>query len=481
MNLGLCRYPDYKNSGVSWLGAIPKDWDVGRTKRVFRLRTEKSLPGHGQELLSIYTHIGVRPRKDLEEKGNKATTTDGYWIVKKGDIIVNKLLTWMGAIGVSHYEGVTSPAYDILMPVGTNIASDYYHYLFRTATYLQQFKCRSRGIMDMRLRLYFDQFGQIPLPIPPQADQEAIVRYLNANSRIVNRFVQNRRRLIGVLNEQKQAIISQAVTRGLDPTSRFKPSGASWLGDIPERWKCVPIKRVATINPSRAEAFQLRDSIAPVVFLPMERVSTQGDVDASQRRPISEVWHGFTYFRRGDVVIAKITPCFENGKGACLANLPTEIGFGTTEFIVLRATSLISPEFLYRITCLGQFRDLGVESMTGAAGQQRVSQDFVANFPVPIPSPDEQEKIVFFIERETSRFRIAIARAEREIELIREYRTRLIADVVTGKLDVRHLAPPPDSLEICDIEDIDAEAALDDKLEGANEGDAAEEALNADD
>ena len=117
---------------------------------MFRLRIEKSGTNHGKELLSIYTHIGVRPRKDLEEKGNKASTTDDYWIVKKGDIICNKLLAWMGAIGVSHFEGVTSPAYDILMPV-VELSPDYYHHLFRTKHCLQEFKQRSRGIMDMRL------------------------------------------------------------------------------------------------------------------------------------------------------------------------------------------------------------------------------------------------------------------------------------------------------------------------------------------
>jgi type I restriction enzyme S subunit len=106
-----------KPSGIPWLGDIPRHWEVERTKNVFRLRTEKSGLSHGKELLSIYTHIGVRPRKDLEQKGNKASSTDNYWIVRKGDLIVNKLLAWMGAVGMSDYDGVTSPAYDILMPI----------------------------------------------------------------------------------------------------------------------------------------------------------------------------------------------------------------------------------------------------------------------------------------------------------------------------------------------------------------------------
>ena len=161
----------YVETGLSWMSKIPSNWEIARTKRKFRLVTHKSRVSHGLELLSVYTHIGVKPRKDLEQRGNKASTTDGYWVVQKGDIVVNKLLAWMGAIGVSHYEGVTSPAYDILRP-SCDIHSDYYHYLFRTKKYLQLFKSRSRGIMEMRLRLYFDQFGQIPIPVPPREEQE---------------------------------------------------------------------------------------------------------------------------------------------------------------------------------------------------------------------------------------------------------------------------------------------------------------------
>lgn len=147
MSLKLKPYKDYKNTGLQWLEEIPEHWDMIKTKRLFRLCTEKAPANHGLELLSIYTHIGVKPRKELEERGNKASSTDEYWIVKHGDIIVNKLLAWMGAVGVSHYEGVTSPAYDILRRIRP-LNPDFYHYLFRTGIYLREFKSRSRGIMD---------------------------------------------------------------------------------------------------------------------------------------------------------------------------------------------------------------------------------------------------------------------------------------------------------------------------------------------
>ena len=208
-------YSVYKDSGVEWMGKVPEHWNVRRIKTMFRLRTEKSGVAHGRELLSIYTHIGVRPRRELEEKGNKASTTDNYWIVKKGDLIFNKLLAWMGAVGVSDYDGVTSPAYDILMPI-VNLASGYYHLLFRTQRYMMQFKKRSRGIMDMRLRLYFDQLGQIPVPVPSRDEQQAIVKFLNKVILGTNHITNRTRQQIAILLEYRTRLIADVVTGKLD-------------------------------------------------------------------------------------------------------------------------------------------------------------------------------------------------------------------------------------------------------------------------
>jgi type I restriction enzyme S subunit len=166
-----------KDSGVPWLGEVPTHWDIFPTKRLFRVIVEPAPVNNHEELLSIYTSIGVRPRKSLKAKGNKATTTDGYWRVRKGDIIVNKLLAWMGAIGLSNYDGVTSPAYDILRKT-KQLQPKYYDLLFRCGVMFSEFRRWSRGIMDMRLRLYFAEFGQISIPYPPNQEQLEIVEFL---------------------------------------------------------------------------------------------------------------------------------------------------------------------------------------------------------------------------------------------------------------------------------------------------------------
>jgi len=382
-------------------------------------------------------------------------------------------------VGTAPVDGLVSPAYVVARPFA-EVDSRYYAYLFRTDAYMNEVNKYSRGIVTDRNRLYWDEFKQMPSPFPPTDEQRAIADFLDHHGQAVRRFIRNRRRLIEVLNEQKQAIIDRAITRGLDPNVRLKPSGIDWLGDVPEHWEILKVKRVAWIDPPRTEAKHLRDSDEPVAFLPMECVSTSGEIDASDRRPARQVWQGFTYFRRGDVVVAKITPCFENGKGACLVDLPTEHGFGTTELIVLRAGTKVHPPFLYQLTMLGAFRRLGVESMTGAAGQQRISPDFVANFTVPVPPADEQIKILRYIRDETAKFSESIQRAARGIELVQEYRTRLIADVVTGKVDVRHLAPHPDPLPQGEREEEDEG---EDMIDGPDAGDLepVEEMVDADD
>ncbi len=204
-----------KDSGVEWLGEVPEHWRLYQTKRLFRLVVEQAPDDNNEELLSIYTSIGVRPRKSLEEKGNKATTTNGYWIVRKGDIIVNKLLAWMGAIGLSEYDGVTSPAYDIFRRIKP-LVPKYYSELFRCGIMFSEFRRHSRGIMDMRLRLYFEDFGQLVIPYPPPSEQMEIVKALELELGKMDELVANAEIGINLLKERRTTLISDAVTGKID-------------------------------------------------------------------------------------------------------------------------------------------------------------------------------------------------------------------------------------------------------------------------
>lgn len=200
-----------KDSGVEWIGQIPAHWEIIKVKNLFKLIIEPAPKNNDLELLSVYTDIGVKPRKELEERGNKASTTDGYWKVRKGDIIVNKLLAWMGAIGLSNYDGVTSPAYDILRAIKP-LNPYIYHLLFRSLTCSAELKKHSRGIMDMRLRLYFDKFGNVLVPYAPISEQNEIIKYIEVEEQKINAGIELINQQIEKLKEYKTTLINDAVT-----------------------------------------------------------------------------------------------------------------------------------------------------------------------------------------------------------------------------------------------------------------------------
>ncbi|WP_370550522.1 restriction endonuclease subunit S [Edwardsiella tarda] len=424
-------YPDYWRTDLQWFEYLPESWAILRTKQMFRLVIEKAPANNQMELLSVYTHIGVRPRKSLEQRGNKASSTDGYWVVKEGDIICNKLLAWMGAIGASHYQGVTSPAYDILRPT-KSCNTDYYHFLFRTKKYLQQFKIRSRGIMDMRLRLYFDQFGQIPIPVPPRPEQDQIVAYLRVQDAHIARFIKAKRELIKLLTEQKLRIVDHAVTRGLDPSVTLKPSGIEWLGEVPEHWELHRLKFLAS-NTTNQTTTKASDEI----YLALEHVQRWTGV----ARPLEgEVEFASTVkrFVADDVLFGKLRPYLAKVTRAKCN------GVCVSEFLVLRSCKeIILPAYLEQILRCKRVIDL-INSSTAGAKMPRADWTFIGNVRLPVPRKDEQEAILSHIEIESKDLDEAIARAEDEIKLIREYRDRLIADVVTGQLDVRSWQSSPD-------------------------------------
>lgn len=458
-------YPKYSPSELLWQPQIPTHWSVLRNGRVFGERTDTGYPDLPILEVSLRTGITVRDMANLKRK-QMMSQREKYKRAQQGDIAYNMMRMWQGAVGVAPIDGLVSPAYVVARPnKGTD--SHYFNYLFRTNLYKAEINKYSRGIVADRNRLYWDGFKQMPAIVPPLDEQTHIATFLREQDRQVAQFIRGKRRLMELLNEQKHIIIHQAMTRGLDPDVSLKPTDADWLGDIPAHWVVLKLKAVATFNPSRSERDQHRFSSEPTTFVPMECVSNDGRLLNPQTVPIEQYWEGYTYFRKGDVVVAKITPCFENGKGACLDELSTPFGFGTTEFVVLRARSQVLPKFLYQLTALRIFRRLGAREMTGSAGQKRVPLDFIKNFPAPLPPLAEQQTLLEFIAREEARFQEAIRQTTAEIKLVLEYRNRLISDIVTGQLDVRGWQPPALNLE--------ANAEVTQEIAAAEEVDDAEE------
>jgi type I restriction enzyme, S subunit len=215
---------------------------------------------------------------------------------------------------------------------------------------------------------------------------------------------------------------------------KYKNSWVEWLGEVPEHWEVKRSRFMIKMNPSKTEIADLVPD-TEVSFLPMESVGEDGSLNLETTRPIAEVGTGYTYFSEGDVTFAKITPCFENGKGAIMQNLVSNCGFGTTELTVLRPSEKVDNEFLHYITTSREFRKNGEAWMYGAGGQKRVPDDFVRNFYFSWPSLPEQQSIAAFLDRETGQIDTLIDKKQRIVELLREKRMALISRAVTKGLN----------------------------------------------
>ena len=215
----------------------------------------------------------------------------------------------------------------------------------------------------------------------------------------------------------------------MKPYPHYKPSGVPWLGDVPGHWDVERLRFRVKLNPAFSKPLS---PDLPVSFLPMEAVGDDGTLDLERTRLVGEVASGYTYFEDGDVTIAKITPCYENGKGAVMQGLLEGVGFGTTELIVMRPTQADRPAWLYYLTRCSAFRLPGEALMQGAGGQKRVPDLFVKDYFAPVPPQDEQQAIADYLDTETARIDILIREKDELIGLLREARASLLSELISG-------------------------------------------------
>ncbi|MCO5950904.1 restriction endonuclease subunit S [Mucilaginibacter flavidus] len=447
-------YEQYQYSGEEWLGLLPGNWKLIKTKNLFSLITEPAPVGNNEMLLSVYTAIGVRPRKELEARGNKASTTDNYWLVQPGDIIVNKLLAWMGAVGISVYQGVTSPAYDILR-AKSEVNAQYYNYLFRLPISGKEFKRHSRGIMDMRLRLYFSRFGDIKLPYPSYEEQAQIALFLDYKIGQINRFVSKKKHLITLLNEQKKMIINRAVTNGIVNDISLKSSGIPWLETIPAHWNVRKLKFVAECFPSNVDK-KTKEGEASVMLCNYTDVYKHdyivNDMPFMEASATDEQIERFL-LKKGDVVITKDSETANDIAVPAFIKEDLDNIICGYHLSVLRPYDDILGEFLFRLL---QSKIINAQFEVRANGVTRVALGVydLKNAKIPLPPKEEQQQIIEYISRETAVIYKTIGQIEKEIALAQEYRTVLITEAVTGKIDVRSYVIPETSEDITIGDDI---------------------------
>lgn len=427
------RYEAMTDSGVEWLGQIPANWHTRKLKFVVKIL--KRIAGHeGPSVLSI-TQQGIKI-KDIESgEGQLAQNYSGYQLVDRGDFAMNHMDLLTGYVDISNFDGVVSPDYRVFRNFSDEVLDEYLLLIFQIGFRQKIFFRYGQGVSLLgRWRLPADSFNDFKIPIPPVAQQRKIVDFLNAKVPAVEEAVRIKEQQIALLRERRQILIQQAVTRGLNPDAPMKDSGFDWIGQIPAHWAVKRLRHAAPISPSKRVDGNT-NRYDRVVFLPMEAVGADGHIQQSQIRPAKDISEGFTYFRRGDVIMAKITPCFENGKSAHLIDLSSGYGFGTTELHVLRPKD-VSGKFLYYYINRSFFRKIGEAFMVGSAGQKRVSTEYMKDQTITVPPLKEQLEIIEVLDREGAKIETAISIKKSQIDALKEYKTSLINAAVTGKIKV---------------------------------------------
>jgi len=441
MIANLQPYPEYKDSGTAWLGRLPTHWGLVRLGSVLRERRETNEAKQVAQVLSVLKDVGVIRYEDKGNIGNKKSEDIGrYKIVRPDDIVVNCMNVIIGSVGRSRYTGCLSPVYYVLTRRSEADDPRYLAAIFSAKPFHESLVRIGNGILAHRMRIPMELLKCEPFPVPPADEQAAMVRFLDyANGRL-ERAIRAKRKVIALLHEQKQAIIHRAVTRGLGPAVPLKPSGIAWLSDIPMHWEVTRLKFEAThiVDCLHATPKYIPDGPFPAI---RTADIEPGKVRLSQARRLSAQdyarWTSRLVPREGDILYSR-----EGERFGIAALVPKEVQLCISQrMMIFRIKSSQLSEFLmWQLNCKHVFAQASCDIIGSTAPHVNVEQ--IKNYRLVMPPRQEQEQIVAYIAKECSTLNTAINRLEREIALLREYRTRLVADVVTGKLDVRGVTLP---------------------------------------
>ena len=414
------RYEDYRTSDASWIHQIPKHWNIRKMKFSFKERSEKNHPDEIK--LSATQSHGVIPQSMYEDKGNHVVDVnknfDGLKLVKVGDFVIH-LRSFQGGIAYAYYQGIISAAYTILYPLEAEYGK-YYKYLFTSNPYIQLLKTCVTGIREGK-NIDYNILGNKYIPIPPIDEQEAIVEYLDSKTSKIDSYVAERERELQSLEELKQAEIAHIVTHGLNPAVPMRDSGIPWLGKIPAHWKTEKInahfkERRVKVSDKDYPAL----SVAKIGVVPQLEDAVKTD-NGDNRKLV----------KQGDFVVNSRS----DRKGSC--GVAPQDGSVSLINIVLEIIDMDRDyvHFLFRSNnYIEEFYRNG-RGIVADLWTTRYSE--MKNIIIPVPPIEEQKAIVDYINAKTSKIDSLIADLTAQIEKLKEYKQRLIADVVTGQIDVR--------------------------------------------
>ena len=426
-----------KDSGVEWIGQIPEDWEIVRIKQLFAEVDERCTKGNEYTLLSVSEYYGVSPKKDHLNEDDMLThaeTLDGYKICRKNDIVMNIMLAWKRALGVSEYVGIISPAYCVYR-ARQEVCAKYFHYLFRTDIYAELFKQNSTGIIDSRLRLYPDKFLALKCQVPPLEQQEKIVSYLDRKCAEIDAIIAKQQQIIEKLKEYKLSVITEAVTKGFDPNVPMKDSGVEWIGKIPEHWaihkfcwdysamlgKMLDAKRITgdSLHP------YIKNADVQWDFINFENLDEMDFSDEEKER---------YSICPGDLMVCEGG---EIGKCAVVPNdAPNGIYYQKALHRVRRQRQNSgSIDFLSKVLyCMAKNNCLNTSPEKATIAH--LPGDALSQLRIPAPPFREQNQIAGYLKKKCAKIDEMAVRKQAVVEKLQKYKKSLIYEVVTGKREV---------------------------------------------
>lgn len=398
---------EYKDCGITWIGSIPKEWKTERIKALFSERNERDC--QGKTLLSVSQYFGIRPKSETDlADSHIAESYDDYKEVRKGDFVMNIMLAWNGSYAVSDYDGIVSPAYCVFK-FRKDCCKKYFHYLLRTDGYPSAFKTMSRGVIDSRLRLYPEQFYTFPVIIPSVDEQQRIADYLDKKCAEIDGLIELQEQMIAQLTDYKQSVITEAVTKGINPDAQLVPSGIDRIGDVPEEWKVCQLKRFLLFqNGQDYKEIEVKEGDGFPVY------GSGGIFTFAER-----------YMYDGESVLF-------GRKGTVNRPLYVNCKFWTVDTMYYTIPKKdVNCKFMYYVATTLPF-----DKYSTSTALPSMTQTILGNLKVAIPPKDEQSVIVEYLDKKCGEIDNLIAVKKQKIETLKEYKKSIIFECVTGKKEI---------------------------------------------
>jgi len=438
-------YPEYKVSGEQWLGDVPSQWDIFDGKRVFKNRRE--LSKDNDEQLAASQKYGVVPQSLMMDMNDAKVMlalkgTSSFRHVEKNDFVIS-LRSFEGGIEHSNYVGCVSPAYTVLNSTKA-ISPSFFRYFFKSGPYIAALQSTTDSLRDGK-SITFDQFGSIPLILSKIEEQENIANFLDHETAKIDTLIGKQQQLIKLLKEKRQAVISHAVTKGLNPKAKMKDSGVEWLGEVPEHWRITKLGQLALMQEGPGlRTWQFKDHGTRVICV--TNITEEGINFSKLEKFISteEYLSSYQHFtvNTGDLLISSSGNSW--GKVAkYLGNEKVILNTSTIRLNELKHRPLLLDfiqNFLQSDSCREQ---IGI-AMTGSC-QPNFGPTHLNEIKTPIPPIEEQLLINEFILEKLKKYNEPLQACELAINLMYERRTALISAAVTGKIDVRNWQAPKES------------------------------------